>query len=114
MAIAHKTDSTLTDQSTLTDRYQTTVPLSVRRTLKLNKGDKLHYSIRGREVVIRRAPTDVGEDPVLADFLIFLAHDMSENPQRIQQFDAGLAERIRGLTKGIEVDLDRPLSDEDE
>ena len=31
--------------STLTDRYQTTVPETVRRALKLRKRDKLHYSI---------------------------------------------------------------------
>ena len=31
--------------STLTDRYQTTVPEAVRRALKLGKRDKIHYAI---------------------------------------------------------------------
>ncbi|TAL82637.1 MAG: hypothetical protein EPN62_04060 [Candidimonas sp.] len=33
-------------ESTLTDRYQTTVPETVRRALGLDKRDKIHYTIR--------------------------------------------------------------------
>ena len=33
-------------ESTLTDRYQTTVPESVRNALKLSKRDKIRYTIR--------------------------------------------------------------------
>jgi len=44
--------ATLDVESTLTDRYQTTVPETVRRALKLGKRDKIHYTIRpGGEVV---------------------------------------------------------------
>lgn len=46
----------LNTQSTLTDRYQTTVPDIVRRALGLGKRDKLHYTIRASgEVVSSRA-----------------------------------------------------------
>ena len=38
--------ATLDVESTLTDRYQTTVPETVRRALRLYKRDKIHYSIR--------------------------------------------------------------------
>lgn len=39
-------------ESTLTDRYQTTVPEAVRRALHLGKRDTIHYSIgAGGEVV---------------------------------------------------------------
>jgi antitoxin PrlF len=38
--------ATLEVESTLTDRYQTTVPETVRRALKLGKRDKIHYTIR--------------------------------------------------------------------
>ena len=37
--------TTLESESTLTDRYQTTVPETVRRAHKLDKRDKIHYSI---------------------------------------------------------------------
>ena len=33
-------------ESTLTDRYQTTVPETVRRVLRLGKRDKIHYTTR--------------------------------------------------------------------
>lgn len=36
----------LKTESTLTDRYQTTVPETVRRALRLGKRDTLRYSIR--------------------------------------------------------------------
>ena len=40
-------------ESTLTDRYQTTVPDAVRRALKLGKRDKIRYLVRpdGRVVL---------------------------------------------------------------
>lgn len=42
-------------ESTLTDRYQTTVPEIVRRALKLGKRDKIHYTISpSGEVVLTR------------------------------------------------------------
>ena len=48
--------ATLEVESTLTDRYQTTVPETVRRALQLGKRDKLHYTIRpGGEVVLTRS-----------------------------------------------------------
>jgi len=44
--------ATLEAESTLTDRYQTTVPETVRRALRLGKRDKIHYTIRpGGEVL---------------------------------------------------------------
>jgi antitoxin PrlF len=43
-------------ESMLTDRYQTTVPETVRRTLRLRKRDKIQYVIRpSGEVVLTRA-----------------------------------------------------------
>ena len=72
-------------QSTLTDRYQTTVPETVRRALGLGKRDKIHYSIRpSGEVVLTRAASDEGEDSVLGQFLDFLARDLSIHPERLK------------------------------
>ena len=43
-------------ESTLTDRYQTTVPETVRQALRLGKRDKIHYTIRSDgDVVLTRA-----------------------------------------------------------
>ena len=104
-------------ESTLTDRYQTTVPETVRRALRLGKRDKIRYSIRpSGEVVLTRSTSVEGlesDDPVLGQFLSFLARDMASHPERLQAVDAGLVERLQSLVGGIEVDLDAALSMDD-
>jgi antitoxin PrlF len=100
-------------ESTLTDRYQTTVPEPVRRALRLGKRDKIRYSIRpGGEVVLARASDE--DDPALAPFLGFLARDLSDHPERLKAVDAALERRIQALVGGIEVDLGSPLPADDE
>ena len=107
--------ATLEVESTLTDRYQTTVPETVRRALGLGKRDKVHYTIRpGGEVVLTRAASVEQDDPVLGQFLGFLARDIASHPERLQAVDAGLAQRLQSLVGGIEVDLDAALSADDE
>ncbi len=107
--------ATLEVESTLTDRYQTTVPETVRRALQLGKRDKIHYTIRpGGEVVLSRAEPSEESDPVLGQFLGFLARDIASHPERLQAIDAGFVQRLQSLTGGIEVDLDAALSAEDE
>ena len=72
--------ATLEAESTLTDRYQTTVPETVRRALRLGKRDKIHYTIRPNgEVVLTRAAPGDSDDPALMPFLGFLARDMAEH-----------------------------------
>ncbi len=107
--------ATLEVESTLTDRYQTTVPETVRRALHLGKRDKIHYTIRpGGEVVLSRADTSEEDDPVLGQFIGFLARDIANHPERLQSIDAGFVQRLQSLTDGIEVDLDATLSVDDE
>ena len=103
-------------ESTLTDRYQTTVPETVRRALKLGKRDKIHSSIRpDGQVMLTRAASEQDEnDPVLMQFLAFLEQDMVRSPERLQAIDAKLAKRIHSLVGGMEVDLDSALLAEDE
>ena len=102
-------------ESTLTDRYQTTVPQTVRRALRLGKRDKIHYSIRpGGEVVLTRVDAAQIDDPVLGEFLDFLARDIASHPQRLKTIDASLVQRLQSLTGGIEIDLEAPLSADDE
>lgn len=107
--------ATLEVESTLTDRYQTTVPETVRRALRLGKRDKIHYTIRpGGEVVLTRAEPDDGDDPVLGQFLGFLAHDIANHPERLQAVDTAFVQRLQALTGGIEVDPDASLTADDE
>lgn len=101
-------------ESTLTDRYQTTVPDAVRRALNLGKRDKLRYTVQpdGNVLLSRAADTDT--DPALDAFLGFLAKDMAQHPERLQALDKALVQRVQTLTAGMAVDLDAPLSADDE
>jgi antitoxin PrlF len=107
--------ATLDVESTLTDRYQTTVPETVRRALKLGKRDKIHYSIRpDGAVLLTRAAHANDADPVLGQFLGFLVRDIASHPDRLQGIDAGLVLRLQALAGDADVDLDAPLSADEE
>jgi antitoxin PrlF len=101
-------------ESTLTARYQTTIPEPVRKALGLSKHDKISYSIGsdGQVIISRAEPKE--DDPLLGQFLNFLARDIEKNPQNLQGLDPDLVERVQALVGQVEVDLDAPLSDEDE
>jgi antitoxin PrlF len=102
-------------ESTLTDRYQTTVPDPVRKALGLNKRDKICYTIEPNgKVWISRADQAEENDPVLGEFLNFLAQDMEQNPQHIQAISSDLVSHVQSLVSGVDLDLDAPLLDEDE
>lgn len=106
--------ATLDVESTLTDRFQTTVPSSVRNALKLGKRDKIHYQILPDGRVVLSKGRDEENDPVLGQFLHFLAEDMAAHPERLQAVDAGLVHRIKSLVGDVDVDLDEALPDDDE
>ena len=103
----------LETRSTLTSRYQTTVPEAVRRALGLGKRDRLRYLIRSDGgVELRRAEADEDEDPVLAQFLGFLAADLERRPEALRPVDAALAARVHELVGDLQVDLDAALPDD--
>ena len=105
----------MASESTLTDRYQTTVPEPVRRALKLGKRDRIQYTIRANgEVVMSRVVASGEDDPVLGQFLGFMARDMAAHPERLQAVDAALAGRIRALVKDVDIDLEAPLGNDGE
>ncbi len=107
--------ATLEAESTLTDRYQTTVPETVRRALRLRKRDKIQYVIRpSGEVVLRRASDAEADDPVLGQFLGFLANDIATHPDRLRSVSSSFVERVQSLVGEVKVDLDAPLPDDDE
>ncbi|MDJ0795771.1 MAG: type II toxin-antitoxin system PrlF family antitoxin [Calothrix sp. MO_167.B12] len=112
--MAKQTASTLQAESTLTDRYQTTVPDAVRKALGLQKRDKICYTIQPNGQVIISRAEQPESDPVLGKFLSFLAEDMSDNPQHIQAISPDLLNRVQSLVADVEIDIDAPLADEDE
>lgn len=104
-----------TSVSKLTDRYQTTVPSGVRKQLQLKKGDQIHYCTEpnGR-VYIEPVNPHGTNDPALGAFLDFIESDIKENPNHLQAFGGELLERLTSLVGDVDIDLDAPLSADDE
>ena len=102
-------------ESSLTDRYQTTVPQPVRRALGLGKRDRIRYAFRANgEVVLQRVrPEQDEDDPALAPFLALLEQDLSRHPERLRPITADLVGRLEDLVGGMDVDLNAPLPDDD-
>jgi antitoxin PrlF len=65
-------------------------------------------------VVLTRASDVEADDPVLGQFLGFLAHDIATHPERLQSVSSNFVQRVRSLVGEVNVDLDAPLSDENE
>lgn len=105
----------LETESTLTDRYQTTIPETVRNILSLGKRDKLHYKIMsdGTVLLSRAEPEPVG-DPALSGFLALLASDLQSRPEAIRRLSKESVTRARDLIADFDVDLDARLDPEDE
>ncbi|PKH00152.1 type II toxin-antitoxin system PrlF family antitoxin [Paraglaciecola sp. MB-3u-78] len=104
----------LETESTLTDRFQTTVPSPVRKALRLSKKAKIKYAIQSDgSVVISRAEAKQS-DPVLGEFLSFIANDMQAHPERLKPLTASMRESVESLVEVVDIDLDAPLPDQDD
>lgn len=108
-------NATIEIDSTLTDRYQTTVPASVRLALNLERRDRIHYMIRSNgEVVLTRANKKSSQDPVITSFLDFLERDLQKSPENIRYVTSNTFSEAERLTAGIEVNLDEELLEDDD
>ncbi len=101
-------------ESTLTDRFQTTVPSAVRQALQLGKKDKIKYVIQSDGSVLMKRFQAEEADPVLDQFLSFLAVDMQQHPEKLQPLTASMRHSVASLVADVDIDLDVPLSDKDE
>jgi antitoxin PrlF len=101
--------------ATITSRGQTTVPAAIRKMLLLGKRDRVVFRglADGTVVIAKKETRADGDDPVIGKFLEFLARDMSNEPARIRPVANALVSRGKALVKGVEVDLDAPLPDDE-
>lgn len=109
-------DVVLELESTLTDRYQTTVPSAVRQALHLHRRDRIRYRVLdGGQVLLERASADdSGSDPALEPFLGLMARDLHDHPERLDAVPAGFAQRLLKLAAEGDIDLDAPLDPADD
>ena len=92
----------LTAESTLTSRYQTTIPDAVRKVLGLGKQDRLLYSVtEAGEVRLAKAGAQDAEDPALMPFLALLDKRLEARPNRIVPYTDADADRDMALVKGV-------------
>jgi antitoxin PrlF len=101
--------------ATITARGQTTVPAAIRKMLALGKRDQVVFrGLADGTVVIAKKEARAGEDdPVIGKFLEFLARDMTNEPARIRPMPKSLVSRGKALVRGVEVDVDAPLPDDE-
>ena len=98
-----------------TERGQTTVPAAIRKMLALGKRDQVVFRglADGTVVIAKQVPRAEDGDPVIGKFLEFLARDMAKEPGRIRPVPPSPVSRGRDLVKGVKVDLDAPLPDDE-
>ncbi|CEG10432.1 HtrA suppressor protein SohA [Afipia felis] len=110
-----KTAEILEIPATITERGQTTVPAAIRKMLALGKRDHVVFRglADGTVMISRREARTDEADPVIGKFLEFLARDMTNEPGRIRPVPKSLVARGKGLVRGIRVDLDAALPDDD-
>jgi antitoxin PrlF len=98
--------------STLSSKGQTTVPMAVRKVLRLEVGDRIAFRIAGQKVELVAAD-DAADDPVIGQFLGFLARDMARRPKGIQALSRTFAARLDVLAcaraNKAAIDLDAPI-----
>jgi antitoxin PrlF len=105
--------SLLQTESTLTDRYQTTIPDAVRKALHLNKRDKILYTVQSDGHVFLSKIEENQDDPIIESFLDFIADDIRQNPQHLTSINQTLFNRIESLVAGVEFNLNEPLLEEE-
>lgn len=103
-------------RSTLTDRFQTTIPTFVRNELGLEKRDQIEFlkSDDGYIVLKRAEPKqDDGEfSPELLAWLDFITRDQNQRPEQIKPFTTEMRDKAYQLTNGFDIDLGASLPPE--
>lgn len=97
--------------SKITAKGQTTVPKAVRQALGVDYGGHIAFRVDRDGVTVRRADAD-DADPVVEQFLDFLARDMERRPEAIVSLSPDLAARLSDQVSEIDVDLDAPIEGE--
>lgn len=98
------------ETSTVTAKGQTTVPKAVRQALGVHAGDQITYRIgENGTVSLVRHEAD-SEEAAVDAFLAFLSRDIKRRPQAVKSMSEEMAEQLRSLTEGVEVDLDDDFS----
>ncbi|MDS3860507.1 type II toxin-antitoxin system PrlF family antitoxin [Thermosynechococcaceae cyanobacterium BACA0444] len=64
--------------------------------------------------LLESSDSNQGDTSSIEAFLNFLAKDIDQHPEHIREVNSDLVAYVRVLVKDVTVELDLPLSDEDE
>lgn len=92
----------------ITEKGQITVPKPVRDALGVSYGGRIVFRVDESGVSVHAAEEET-RDPVLESFLLFLARDMQQHPEKILSFPKPLARRMAELAGTAKVDLDEEV-----
>jgi antitoxin PrlF len=96
-------------KSTLTDRFQTTIPTFVRQELGLGKRDLIEFfkADDGSILLRKAAPTSHSEEfsPELGAWLEFIARDHNQRPTTLKPFTTEMRDAAYSLFGDQEIDL---------
>jgi antitoxin PrlF len=101
-------------EATITKRGQTTVPAAIRRALKIGPEGGIIYRLEEDGSVTLAKKEVEATDPVIQNFLAFLAADMVARPEALQPVSMEWLRESQDLVKDVSVDLDAPLDPSDE
>jgi antitoxin PrlF len=89
-------------ESTLTEKYQATVPDAIRKALRLNKRDRIRFTLQpDGSVVLSRAEPNQTTDADLKPFLRLLARELEVHPEAFRTLAPALVKQARALTKAL-------------
>ncbi|MBS0422622.1 MAG: type II toxin-antitoxin system PrlF family antitoxin [Proteobacteria bacterium] len=89
-------------ESTLTEKYQATVPDAIRKALRLNKGDRIRFTLQpDGSVVLSRAEVEQTTDAELKPFLRLLARELDVHPEAFRALPPSLVKQARAVTKAL-------------
>lgn len=101
-------------EATITKRGQTTVPAAIRKALRVENSGGIVYRLEDSGQVSLVRKETVKADPVIGRFLSFLAADMMARPGALRPVTVEWLDHLKDFVKGVEFDLDSPLSEDDE
>jgi antitoxin PrlF len=94
------------ERSTLTAKGQTTVPKAVRQALGIRAGDRIAFRVDGAGKVSLTRDEAPDETSAVDAFLAFLSDDIKRRPEAVAPMPDEAVERMRALSRGVDVDLD--------
>ena len=93
---------------TITAKGQTTVPIAIRRALKVGQGDRIAFRVENGVVTLHAVEASE-TDPALAPFLTLLAADLAARPKAIAAIPPATVARIDAVLDGLSIDPDEPI-----